>query len=132
MVFHSQRRIPLSKPSRATQQKPEAPFQTQEILNRLVETVERLEAEMRCIRETLDRIQDDFAWSLNNDPTREDTWRPASPPVHISSLPRDPLASDFGERINQVTADELAASREQEVAEDEEKAKPQARSGHLF
>lgn len=122
----------MSKPSRATQPKPEPPVQTQEILDRLVETAERLEAEMRCIRETLDRIQDDFAWSLNNDPVREDTWRPASPPVHISSLPLDPLASEFGKRINNVTADELAASREQEVAEDEEKANPPAHSGHLF
>ena len=95
-------------------------------------TVERLEAEMRCIRETLDRLQDDFAWSLNNDPAREDTWRPASAPIHITSLARDPLAADFGERIDKVPAEELAALREQVAVEAEEKAIPPTRSGSLF
>ena len=122
----------MRKSPQAAQPKPKPAAPTEEVLDRLVETVERLEEDMRCIRETLDRLQDDFAWSLNNDPAREDSWRPASAPIHITSLARDPLAADFGERINKVTAEELAALREQVAAEAEEQAIPPTRSGSLF
>lgn len=81
----------MPRTTQTKQQKTQSPPQQQELLERLLQTVERLEGELRCIRETLDRIQDDFAWALDNDPARQNSWRPAPPPMHITSLPRDPL-----------------------------------------
>jgi hypothetical protein len=122
----------MAKSSQAVRQKSKPPPEQQELLERLVETVERLEGELRFIRETLDRIQDDFAWNLNNDPARQDSWLPASPPLQITSLPRDPLAPDFGERINKVTQDEQEALRNDEAASVEQKAESSVETGHLF
>ena len=122
----------MAKSPHAVRQKSKPPPEQQELLERLVETVERLEGELRFIRETLDRIQDDFEWNLNNAPARQDSWLPASPPFRITSLPREPLAPEFRERINKVTQDEQNALRNDEATSIEQKAELSAKAGRLF
>ena len=56
---------------RAKQQPPSSPTEQEELLERLVEAIERLEGESRILGETLDRIEDDLAWALKNDPRRK-------------------------------------------------------------
>ena len=99
----------------------------EEFLERLATAMERLEGEMRSVLESLDRLQDDFAWSLNNDPRRRDSWLPAAPIMHLTSMPRDPLAPDFGRRINKVEPKVMAALREQaKTRQDEDPARSPA------
>jgi hypothetical protein len=104
----------------------------EEFLERLAAAMERLEAEMRSIHEVLDRLQDDFAWSMNNDPRRRDSWLPSAPIMHLTSMPRDPLASDFGRRINKVEPKILAALREQINNPVNQESRPVPRAGELF
>lgn len=75
----------------------------QAIVERLDDAVGRLEAEMRCLRNAVERVQDDIDSVLANDNRRQErsSMRSATP-MHITSLPRDPLDPNFGERINRV------------------------------
>ena len=104
----------------------------EECLERLARAMERLEGEMRSVGESLDRLQDDFAWSLNNDPRRRDSWLPAAPIMHLTSMPRDPLAPDFGRRINKVEPKVIATLREQAKALAKDEPRPVSRTGELF
>lgn len=101
-------------------------------LERLATALERLETEMRSVHESLDRLQDDFAWTLNNDPRRRDSWLPAQPIMHLTSMPRDPLAPDFGRRINKVEPKVMAALREQVKNPVNQESRPVPRAGELF
>lgn len=68
--------------------------------------------ELSAIREALDGIRDDVAWWLNNH--RREQWLPVQP---ITSMPLDPLAPDWAQRLNTVTAADVPdASREQLAA----------------
>lgn len=58
--------------------------------------------ELSAIREALDGIRDDVAWWLRNH--RQEQWLPVQP---ITSMPLDPLAQDWAERLNKVTAADL-------------------------
>jgi hypothetical protein len=66
--------------------------------------IERVADELRVIREVMDECREHFEWAVNNDRLR-------CPPtvMHVTSLPKDPLAPDFGERINACTAADLPA-----------------------
>ena len=80
----------------------EAPPATDEI-HELRSAVERLADEVRVLRQVLDDIRDDFAWALNN----AEKFRYV-PGIHpLTSMPKDPLAPDFGERINRFAAKDL-------------------------
>ena len=115
--------------------KPSAPRDRptlEEFLERLATAVERLEGDMRSVRECLDRLQDDFAWSLSNDPRHRDSWLPAAPITHVTSMPLNPLAPDFGRRINKVEPKVMAALRDQAKASAKEESRPVPRAGELF
>lgn len=86
----------------------------------LTDAVTRLAQEVGVLREVLDSIRDDFAWALNNDSFRS---APAMA-MHVTSVPRDPLANDFGERINRLTANDLPDA----PPADETPAKPRGQS----
>lgn len=58
--------------------------------------------ELSAIREALDGIRDDFAWWFNNH--RREQWLPMQP---ITSMPIDPLAPNWAERLNKFTAADL-------------------------
>lgn len=81
--------------------------QQTEQLQTLNEQLPALKEEVRVLRQVLDEIKDEIAWLLNN---REEfrCQRPSERPVmHITSMPKDPLAEDFGERVNRYTAKDL-------------------------
>ena len=71
---------------------------------RLAVAVELPTEEVHILREIVDRLQDDLAWALNNDRFRT---RPASSPMHITSMPANPLAPDFGEHINRYRPEDI-------------------------
>lgn len=58
------------------------------------------------IRETLDEIRDDIGWWLKNN--RQEQWGPIQP---ITSMPKDPTAPDWADRVNKFTAADLPDHR---------------------
>jgi hypothetical protein len=79
-----------------------------EVLERIAEAVEKLAGEVEILRGIIDRLQEDFAWALNNDAFRgEGARRERVPPVHITSMPLDPLAPDWHERLNRYRAEDI-------------------------
>src|SRR5438105_853037 len=89
-------------------------------LERLAEAVEKLAGEVEILRGIVDRLQDDFAWALNNDAfRREDIHRESVMPLHLTSMPLDPLAPDWHERVNRFRPEDLAED-EDEYDEPEE------------
>jgi hypothetical protein len=66
--------------------------------DRLAAAVEKLTEEMAVIRRVLDHVLDEVSWCLNN---REELLERIRMPVTpLTSMPLDPLAPDFGARIN--------------------------------
>ena len=76
---------------------------TDEKLQCLIEAVERVGEELNCLYRVLDQIRDDFGWALNND-----RFRTIPEAAIVTSLPRDPLAPDWNERMNRITPRERA------------------------
>lgn len=73
---------------------------TTDHMDRLCAAYEKIAEELGAIRHTLDRLGDDFAWLLDN---REEMLERVQIPVtRLTSMALDPLAADFGERINSV------------------------------
>jgi hypothetical protein len=84
------------------------PAQDANVLERIAEAVEKLADEIEALRKIIDRLQDDFAWALNNDSLRCGRSHCESViPMHITSMPRDPLAPDWPERINRFRPENL-------------------------
>lgn len=71
---------------------------------RVAEALERIAEELGAIGETMDRIRDDLGWALNNE-----AFRSPPPLCPLTSMPKDPLADDFGERLNAVSPDDVPA-----------------------
>lgn len=82
--------------------------------------------ELSAIREALDAIRDDVAWWLNNH--RREHWLPVQP---ITSMPVDPLAPDWAERLNKFTAADLPGNAHANRAAEHETPKrpPSAAEG---
>jgi hypothetical protein len=72
---------------------------------RLLAAIETLSEEVRVLRDAIDELRDEFTWAVRN----REPPPPVSPFVPLTSLPRDPLAADFGERINRVGAQDVLA-----------------------
>jgi hypothetical protein len=70
----------------------------------LTATVEKLTQEVRVLRDTIDELREDLRWAINN---REEFRCQPRHVVHITSMPLDPLAKDFGKRVNRFTAKDL-------------------------
>ena len=88
-----------------------------ETIDRLLEAVERLAGEVQVLREVLDRLEEGFDWAIKNDKLRCSSL---APPMIITSMPRNPCAPDFGERINRFRPEDLPP--ENDPAEEEEPA----------
>lgn len=81
---------------------------------------------VEIIHQVLDEIREDFEWALQNDrfgARRCDEWRPVT---HITSMPKDPCAQDFGERLNRYSAADIP---DESMAPPPTKSDPQ---GSLF
>lgn len=70
-------------------------------VDRVIVNIDGLD-ELAAIREALDRIRDDLDWWMNNH--RREQWLPVQP---ITSMPLDPLAPDWADRVNARTAADL-------------------------
>lgn len=62
--------------------------------------------ELGSIREALDGIRDDIEWWIKNH--RREQWVPMQP---ITSMPIDPLATDWSDRLNKLSAADLPDNR---------------------
>jgi hypothetical protein len=91
-----------------------APPAASDILNDVVRTltqqvealsghVDTLAQRIQILTLAVDDVREELGWALNNDKFRGEP----PPPMHITSLPRDPLAADFGEQINRFSAADL-------------------------
>ena len=88
----------------------------QDAMQRIADAVEKLAGEVEMLRTIIDRLQDDFAWALNNDAFGR--IKPdAGPAMHITSMPRDPLAPDWHERLNRFRPEDLPDLDEEDGAE---------------
>jgi hypothetical protein len=99
-----------------------------DILQRLVDAVDRLANEVQVMRQVIDEIRDDFAWGLNNDAFRQAPRRTV-PPMVLKSMPLDPRAPDFGRRINQYRQEAETPDADEEDLPEEPR---NSQSGQLF
>jgi hypothetical protein len=82
---------------------------TDDRVQELKERMQRLQETMDVLIGSIDEFRDDLIHTLRNLPDQ------LPPPVHIHSLPLDPAASDFGERINGIPLEVMARLREEAV-----------------
>jgi hypothetical protein len=78
-----------------------------EVVTQLADQVKELSGQVEVLRNAIDEIREEFAWAIRNDKigTRtDDHWRPV---MHVTSMPKDPLAEDFGDRLNRVVPADL-------------------------
>lgn len=97
--------------------------ETSEATAELAEEVRQLRAEVRVLWDIIDELRDSMEHAIRNLPDQ------LPPPLQILSLPSDPTADDFGERINAVPAEQLARLRA-ELAQPKSAAKPPQPNGH--
>jgi hypothetical protein len=82
---------------------------TDDRIQDMEERMQRLQETMEVLIGSIDEFRDDLVHTLRNLPDQ------LPPPVHIHSLPLDPTASDFGERINGIPLEVMARLREEAV-----------------
>jgi len=75
----------------------------EETIASLTEAVDEVRDELTGIRRVVDEIHGDLEWAAKNH--RPDDWRPIQP---ITSLPLDPLAADWAQRVNRFAAPDIA------------------------
>ena len=92
----------------------------------LVEEVGQLRDEIRVLWQAIDELRDAVEHTVRNLPDRMPS------PVQIWSLPADPTAADFGQRINAVPAEQMEILRAEAVRAAEERPSPPGRQGRLF
>lgn len=80
---------------------------TDDRVQELEERMQRLQETMEVLIGSIDEFRDDLVHTLRNLPDQ------LPPPVHIHSLPLDPTAPDFGERINVIPQEVMARLREE-------------------
>ena len=66
--------------------------------------LDRLLEELAMARQMLEEIQEDLAWAIMN---YRDGEHVPSPPLRITSMPLDPCAADWPERVNRYSADDV-------------------------
>lgn len=69
---------------------------TEERIEELEDRIDRLQDTMQVLIDTIDELRVELVHALRNLPDR------LAPPLHIHSLPLDPTASDFGDRVNAI------------------------------
>lgn len=67
----------------------------------LVVSLDQLRQELTVLRMVLDEIRDQLEWANQN---RDDSPSPPIPFRQLTSMPRDPCAPDWAERLNQFSA----------------------------
>lgn len=74
------------------------PAPTPEMIEELSSAVQALTDQVRMLRQAVDEIGDELGWAIRNRviPKRQ------PPTIPLVSLPLDPLADDFCQRVNEV------------------------------
>lgn len=80
---------------------------TDERIQDLEERMQRLQETMDVLIGSIDEFREDLVHTIRNLPDQ------LPPPVHIHSLPLDPTAPDFGERINGIPLEVMARLRKE-------------------
>jgi hypothetical protein len=79
----------------------------------VAEALDRLAQELAVLRDVLDDIHSELQWANRNRPDHEgDRWAIR----RITSMPLDPTAPDWAERLNQFSAADLPAAAEPPVS----------------
>jgi len=84
----------------------------------LTNVIDELRDEIRVLRTVVDELREELQYLVLNPEARlpgDEQWRP----VRISSMPADPTASDFGERLNSVPAGVIERLRADSLVEKE-------------
>jgi hypothetical protein len=77
-------------------------------LERIVDTVDKLAKEVESLCSVIHGVEEDVASALDNaKPPRSKAQGESAFPMHITSMPRDPLAPDFGKRLNRFRPEDL-------------------------
>jgi hypothetical protein len=92
-----------------------APGAAESQLDRLIDAVETVAEQLQVLREVIDEIREEFQWAIRND-----RLRCPGQVVHVTSMPADPCAEDWAERVNRLTAEDLPS--------DDASAEPRAES----
>lgn len=73
-------------------------------LKRLIDAVEAVAGQLHVLRQVLDEIREEVQWAIRNDRLR-------CPPhvCRVTSMPADPLAPEWAERLNELTPTDLPA-----------------------
>jgi hypothetical protein len=79
---------------------------TAELLDRVCKALEALADQVKVMRTILDEIQDDLAWALDNGRLVARHREPA-PPMHITSMAKDPLSPDWAKLLNSTRPQDL-------------------------
>lgn len=95
-------------------------------MERLVEAVESVADQLHVLRVVLDEIRDEFQFAVRN-PER---FHGASPMCRVTSMPTNPCAADWAERVNRLTPDDLPP--EQPASRASSPATPTPHRGFLF
>ena len=80
---------------------------TDDRIQNMEERMQRLQETMDVLIGSIDEFREDLVHTLRNLPDQ------LPPPAHIHSLPLDPTAADFGERINVIPQEVMARLREE-------------------
>lgn len=71
------------------------------------DAIDVVAAQLQVLQATIDEIEEDLQWALR----RHQVRRPR-PIVHITSMPLDPLAKDFGKQVNRLKPEDLPPSEQ--------------------
>src|SRR5438046_1469719 len=75
-----------------------------EVLERLVHAVESVAGQIEVLRTVLDEIREHLGWAIQND-----CFRCPAHACPVTSMPTDPTAADWGERLNRFSTRDLPA-----------------------
>lgn len=72
-------------------------------IKRLIDAVETVADQLQVLRVVLDEIREEFVWALRN----PEHFHAPTPICRVTSMPSDPCAKDWGERLNRFTPQDL-------------------------
>jgi len=96
----------------------------------LAESVDRLTAELRVVRDVLDDLRIELQYLVRN----PGVYRVAEPTerLRVTSLPLDPAAEDFEQRVNAVPTETVAELRTAAETNQEKRQRPATGQRGLF
>jgi hypothetical protein len=69
---------------------------------RVADALESINSAIQDLCEEIHRLHDEVSWALSND-----RFHSPPPAWQVTSMPVDPVAADFGERLNELTPADL-------------------------